>query len=77
MNLQVNNTEVQKENPFNNIISYVMDNENQAIKGQTNDYRYWIISQQSLINFGIDEKVINKMEGLLIYRNNEFVRKDE
>jgi|APSaa5957512535_1039671.scaffolds.fasta_scaffold93664_1 hypothetical protein len=54
-----------------------MDNENQAIKGQTNDYRYWIISHQSLTNFGIDEKVMNKMEGLLIYRNNEFVRKDE
>ena len=69
--------EVDKENPFNKIISYVLDNENQAIKGQTNDYRYWIISQHSLVNFGIDEKTINNMAGLLIYRNNEFVRKDD
>jgi hypothetical protein len=28
VNLQVNNLEVDKENPFNKIISYVFDNEN-------------------------------------------------
>lgn len=33
VNLQVNDVEVDKENPFNKIISYVLDNENQAIKG--------------------------------------------
>jgi len=48
-----------------------------AINGQSKFYKYWIISEVKLKEMYVNDKVLSKFEGLLIYKGNEFVRKDE
>jgi hypothetical protein len=48
-----------------------------AIKGQSKFYKYWIISEMKLKEMGVSEEILSKFEGLLIYKGNEFVKKDE
>lgn len=43
VNLCVNGEEVKICNPFSNIIEYVSDDQNMILKGQSTNYRYWII----------------------------------
>lgn len=73
INLTVNSHMIDQQNPFGNIIQFVLENENLALKGMTTDYRYWIISDSKLEEYNIKQK----FEGLLIYMGNEFIKKDE
>ena len=78
VNLKINNQQIKISNPFGSVIKHVVQDENLAIKGQSEHYRFWIIQESKLKEMGesIDNSKAN-FEGLLIYRGNEFVRKDE
>ena len=65
------------QNPFSTIIQYVIEDDSLALKGQGENYRYWIITQEKLIEIEQKHQIVEKFEGVLIYKNNEFVRKDE
>jgi hypothetical protein len=77
VNLRVNDGFIDAQNPFGNIIKYVLQDEKMAIKGQSKFYKYWIISEMKLKEMGVSEEILSKFEGLLIYKGNEFVKKDE
>ena len=76
--MRVNDGPIDAQNPFGSIIKYVLEDEMQvAINGQSKFYKYWIISEVKLKEMYVNDKVLSKFEGLLIYKGNEFVRKDE
>ena len=77
VNLRVNNTQVFAQNPFGDILQFVAQDEDVAIRGESKDFRYWIISEPKLKSLGVSDEILSKFEGLLIYKGNEFVKTDE
>lgn len=73
----MNDGTIDAQNPFGNIIKYVHQDEKIAIKGQSKFYKYWIISENKLKEMGVSDEILSKFEGLLIYKGNEFIKKDE
>ena len=73
----MNDGPIDAQNPFGNIMQYVLEDDKQvAINGQQKFYKYCIISETKLKEMGVNEEILSKFEGLLIYKGNEFVRKD-
>ena len=80
INVHVNNKLMDRLNPFNQIIKYVINDENLAIKGMGDDYRYWIIAERKIMEFdemAQDPQVWSVLEGILVYKGNSFVKRDE
>lgn len=57
VNVQINGEQASCQNPFGNIITYVIEDESLALKGQTQDFRYWIIPQSKLEMIEAQNKV--------------------
>ena len=49
INVHVNNKLMDRLNPFNQIVKYVINDENLVIKGKGDDYRYWIVAERKIM----------------------------
>lgn len=74
VNLCINSKKVLARNPFGEILQFVNQGEDVAIRGESKDFRYWVISEPKLRSLGVKDELLSKFEGLLIYRGNDFVR---
>ena len=80
INVHVNNKLMDRLNPFNQIIKYVINDENLVIKGKGDDYKYWIIAEKKIMEFdemAKDPQIWSVLEGILVYKGNSFVKRDE
>jgi hypothetical protein len=58
VNLRVNNTQLHAHNPFGDILQFVAQGEDVAIRGESKDFRYWVISEPKLLSLGVSETVL-------------------
>jgi len=46
--IKINNEPIEIKNPFETIIKYVLEDENLAIKGDSDNFRFWLIQESKL-----------------------------